>query len=180
MGLEGDAREMLAGTHATVAGVGSVGQRVADHLARLHVGTLDLIDPKPFTANFDTQAIRSRADVGRSKVHRVGRWVKDVSPETTVRTFVGPIEDLPWPALVGTDVIISPFVVHRHPAFGRDADRRIETVCPLVGFRRLGENALGEIQTATERREHRQHRRQQPLDLLVELTGKGIDLVRCV
>jgi len=107
IGLQVDARAVLAGTRLAIAGVGSVGARVAEHAARCRIGEIDLIDPKPFTANFDTQAIRLPSDIGQPKAGVVGRWIKTISPGSTVRVFDGPVQALSWLDLDRYDIVIA-------------------------------------------------------------------------
>ncbi len=107
VGLEGDALERLRGMRVLVAGVGSVGSRLSDDLARCSLAELALVDPKCFSANFRTQATRSRRDVGRAKARRVARWACEVADSTVVRWFDGPVEALPWTALTAYDAIVA-------------------------------------------------------------------------
>lgn len=107
IGLTGDARAILAATRLLVVGTGSVGGRMADHAARCRVGEIGLIDPKPFSANFDTQVTRHPSDIGRPKAARVGRWAKTISPSSTVRVFDGPVQALSWLDLDGYDVVLA-------------------------------------------------------------------------
>ncbi len=107
IGLTGDARAELAKTRLLVAGTGSVGARIADHAARCRVGEIGLIDPKPFSANFDTQVTRGPSDIGRPKAGRVGRWAKTISPSSIVRVFDGPVQALSWLDLDGYDIVIA-------------------------------------------------------------------------
>lgn len=107
IGLRVDARAVLADTKLLVAGVGSVGARIGEHAARCRIGEIGLIDPKPFTANFDTQAIRLPSDIGQPKAALVGRWVKTISPASTVRVFDGPVQALSWLDLDQYDIVIA-------------------------------------------------------------------------
>lgn len=107
IGLQVDARAVLAARRVLLIGVGSVGARVALHLARCRIGELALVDPDRFTPGFDTQAIRGVADVGRDKATTVGSWAKAVSPGTTVRACVGAVESLPWLSMDAYDVVVA-------------------------------------------------------------------------
>jgi len=107
IGLTVDARAVLAGTRVLIVGAGSVGGRMAEHAARCRLGGIDLIDPKAFSANFDTQPIRQPADVGRSKASIVGRWAKTISPGSVVRVFEGPVQALSWLDLDRYDIVLA-------------------------------------------------------------------------
>ena len=107
IGLAVDARAALSALKVLVAGVGSVGARIALQLARCEVGGLGLADPKPFSANFQTQAIRSVSDIGSSKAVTVGEWAKEISPRTTVSVFDGAVQTLPWLAIDDYDIVVA-------------------------------------------------------------------------
>ena len=107
IGLAVDARAVLADTKVLVVGAGSVGGRMAEHAARCRIGGIDLIDPKSFTANFDTQPIRKQSDVGQSKASLVGRWVKTISPGSVVRVSRRPVQALSWLDLDRYDVVLA-------------------------------------------------------------------------
>jgi molybdopterin/thiamine biosynthesis adenylyltransferase len=104
---DADSRAALADTTVLLAGIGSVGGRIAEHCGRCHIGEVALVDGKRFGAGFDTQVIRSAADVGRFKASRVGRWIRDVSPQTTVHALDTPLEALPLWMLDDYDVVIA-------------------------------------------------------------------------
>ncbi|MHC4081513.1 MAG: HesA/MoeB/ThiF family protein [Planctomycetota bacterium] len=102
-----DSRAALADTTVLLEGIGSVGGRIADHCGRCHIGKIALVDGKRFGAGFDTQVIRGPADVGRFKASRVGRWIRDVSPQTTVHALDTPLEALPLWMLDDYDVVMA-------------------------------------------------------------------------
>ena len=104
---DADSRAALADTTVLLAGVGSVGGRIAEHCGRCHIGEVALVDGKRFGAGFDTQVIRSGTDVGTFKASRVGRWIRDVSPQTTVHALDTPLEALPLWMLADYDVVIA-------------------------------------------------------------------------
>lgn len=107
IGLTGDVRARLAEARLLIVGAGSVGARFADHAARCRVGEIGLVDPKAFSANFDTQATRDRSDFGRPKALRVGEWAKTVSPSSVVRVFDGPVQALSWLDLDEYDIVVA-------------------------------------------------------------------------
>ena len=107
IGLRVDARAVLAGTRVLIVGAGSVGGRIAEHAARCRLGGIDLIDPKAFSANFDTQPIRQQSEVGRPKASLVGRWAKIISPGSVVRVFEGPVQALSWLDLDRYDIVLA-------------------------------------------------------------------------
>ncbi len=127
IGLRVDARAVLAGTRVLIVGAGSVGGRIAEHAARCRLGGIDLIDPKSFSANFDTQPIRQQSEVGRPKASLVGRWAKTISPGSVVRVLDRPVQALSWLDLDRYDVVLAstdnlPVEVH------------VGTVCRALGI----------------------------------------------
>ncbi len=107
IGLTVDARDVLADTKVLIVGAGSVGGRIAEHVARCRVGGIDVIDPKPFSANFDTQPIRQQSEVRRPKASVVGEWAKAISPGSVVRVSRGPVQGLSWLDLDRYDVVLA-------------------------------------------------------------------------
>ncbi len=107
IGLTVDARAVLAGTRVLIVGIGSVGGRIAEHAARCRLGGIDLLDPKVFSANFDTQPIRQQSEVGRAKASVVGEWAKTISPGSVVRVYEGPVQGLSWLDLDRYDVVLA-------------------------------------------------------------------------
>lgn len=78
-----------------VVGVGSVGRRIALHLARLGLAVLWLIDGGRYdaAANLVTQEIQA-ADLGQSKVVNTGRACKAISSGTRVFVHEGVVQEL--------------------------------------------------------------------------------------
>ena len=107
IGVNVDPRTVLADTKVPIVGVGSVGGPMAEHAARYRVGGIDLVDPKRFSANFDTQPIRHPSEVGMPKASLVGRWVKTISPKSVVRVFDGNVQALSWLDLDRYDVVLA-------------------------------------------------------------------------
>lgn len=107
LGAPADAQEILRGIKVLAVGAGSVGARAIEHLARLHVGEIAIVDPKRFSAGFDTQDLRGAGEVGGAKAIVVGRRAAAISPETTVRALQAPIAALPWMALDRYDVVVA-------------------------------------------------------------------------
>ncbi len=76
--------QRLAECHALVIGVGAIGRQVAQQLAAVGVGQLDLID-------FDQVAVENLAaqaywpvDLGRAKVHATADLCRSINPEVQV------------------------------------------------------------------------------------------------
>lgn len=104
IGLSVDARAVLGDLKVLMVGLGSVGAPVADHVARLGVREIALVDPGRFKRNLGTQPILPE-DVGRTKASRAAERVKAISPTTRARVFVGSVGQLSWPLLDGFDAI---------------------------------------------------------------------------
>lgn len=78
----------LARSTVAIAGVGGVGGRVAEVLARSGVGTLRLADPDTFSvSNLNRQAASTLSTVGRNKTEVVAELCRSVSPGVEVRTW---------------------------------------------------------------------------------------------
>ena len=104
IGLSVDARAVLGDLKVLMVGLGPVGAPVADHVARLGVREIALVDPGRFKRNLGTQPILPE-DVGRTKASRAAERVKAISPTTRARVFVGSVGQLSWPLLDGFDAI---------------------------------------------------------------------------
>ncbi|MHC4949288.1 MAG: ThiF family adenylyltransferase [Planctomycetota bacterium] len=84
IGGPSDAADRLASTSVLLVGAGSVGARIGEHLGRLGVGEVAVVDPKRFGPGLGTQAIEP-ADVGRPKASTVAARIKRISPRTRAR-----------------------------------------------------------------------------------------------
>ena len=86
---------MFARRRVVIVGVGSVGRRIALHLARLGIKVLWLIDPGRYDdrANLLTQEIVA-SDLGHTKVGSTGKACKEISPTTRVFAYQGNVQDL--------------------------------------------------------------------------------------
>jgi molybdopterin/thiamine biosynthesis adenylyltransferase len=103
----GYARQRLARAVVTVIGLGSIGRPMAEHLARLGVGTLQLIDRgvlKP--QSLLTHASTLPQDIRQSKASSAASLCKQIRPDANVLVFDGAIEDLPPAALLDSDIVL--------------------------------------------------------------------------
>lgn len=106
VGLRAAPVEAMARLRAMVVGAGSVGGEIVQHLARLRVKELWIVEPGRFKgASLLTHGIPPAA-VGRSKARYWGRLCKSISPGTRVRVFDGPVQALPLAALGRVDVAL--------------------------------------------------------------------------
>ena len=84
----GEELATLARSTVSLAGVGGVGGRVAEVLARSGVGSLRLADPDTFSvSNLNRQATSTLTTLGRNKAEVVAEFCRSVSPDITVRTW---------------------------------------------------------------------------------------------
>jgi molybdopterin/thiamine biosynthesis adenylyltransferase len=106
LGQERSASATFAESSAVVVGVGSVGRRIALHLARLGFASLWMIDGGRFdmAANLVTQEIQP-ADLGRSKSVSTGEACKAISPSTRVFIHDGSIQQLDPVQMVDADCV---------------------------------------------------------------------------
>jgi molybdopterin/thiamine biosynthesis adenylyltransferase len=89
-----------------VVGVGSIGMRIALHLARMGIALLVVIDPKRFKPESLLTHEAGPADLGEPKAGVVARRCQEISPATQVFAFVGPVEALEADALAEVDLVI--------------------------------------------------------------------------
>ncbi|MFV2067593.1 MAG: ThiF family adenylyltransferase, partial [Pirellulales bacterium] len=85
IGLRESAGALFARRRVVVVGVGSVGRRIALHLARLGIEVLWLVDPDRYDdrVNLLVQEILA-TDLGHTKAGSTGKACKEISPATRV------------------------------------------------------------------------------------------------
>lgn len=80
--------ELLRRSRVAVFGIGGVGGSVVEALARMGVGTLDLIDDdRVCLTNLNRQVLATRSTVGKYKVDAARDRVRDIDPAITVNTY---------------------------------------------------------------------------------------------
>lgn len=77
-------RELLAGSHVSIAGCGSFGSALADMLVRAGLGRLTLIDPETLAIENVGRHVLTAKHVGRPKVEALAEHLRDVNPELEV------------------------------------------------------------------------------------------------
>ena len=83
-----DAVERLHAARVAVFGIGGVGSFAAEAIARAGVGSIDLIDADRVSpSNINRQLIALRSTVGEYKVDVMASRIRDIRPETVVRTY---------------------------------------------------------------------------------------------
>jgi len=106
IGGPADAAMKLMLLRVMIIGLGSVGGRIATHVARIGVAMLWLVDPKCFKSeSLLTHEIEPR-DVGKSKARTIARRCKAISPATRVFHFDGGVECLPLDAFADADLVV--------------------------------------------------------------------------
>ncbi|MEQ8667822.1 MAG: ThiF family adenylyltransferase [Pirellulales bacterium] len=106
VGLDGSAAASLAAQKVAVVGLGSVGRRIAMHVARLGPKQLWLVDSGSYDhrANLLTQEIVA-ADLGQAKAVSTGRACKSISPATEVLAYEGQFQDLDPVKFAAADIV---------------------------------------------------------------------------
>jgi adenylyltransferase/sulfurtransferase len=102
-----DAPAKLAAAVVSIVGLGSIGRPMAEHLARVGVGTLRLIDRgvlKPQSVL--THAATTPRDIGQPKASNAGRLCKTIRSAMNVHVFDAAIETLPPAALLDSDLVL--------------------------------------------------------------------------
>ncbi len=80
--------ELLRRSRVAVFGIGGVGGSVVEALARMGVGTLDLIDDdRVCLTNLNRQVLATRSTVGKYKVDAARDRIHDIDPAITVNTY---------------------------------------------------------------------------------------------
>lgn len=80
--------QVLRQSRVAVFGVGGVGGSVVEALARMGVGTLDLIDDdRVCLTNLNRQVLATRSTVGKYKVDAARDRIHDIDPTITVNTY---------------------------------------------------------------------------------------------
>jgi molybdopterin/thiamine biosynthesis adenylyltransferase len=106
VGLTVPAGETLGDARAMVIGGGSVGGQIVEHLVRLGIQEIRIVDRGQFKAeSLLTHASVGPEAIGRTKAAWWGRRCKKISPATRVLAFAGPVEALPVEAFEGIDVV---------------------------------------------------------------------------
>lgn len=83
-----DNMELLRNCRVAVFGIGGVGGSAVEALARMGIGTLDLIDnDRVCLTNLNRQIFATRSTIGRYKVDAARERIADLDPEITVNTW---------------------------------------------------------------------------------------------
>ena len=83
-----EAMERLRRARVAVFGIGGVGGYTVEALARSGVGALDLLDDdRVCLTNINRQILATRSTVGRYKVDVAQERIRDIDPDTQVRTY---------------------------------------------------------------------------------------------
>ena len=106
LGMDPNASALLDLLAVIIVGCGSVGHRVALHIARLHPRSMLLIDPSSLKLESVLTHEILPSQVGTSKVDTTARSVRAISPATRVLTFRGRVEEMDIAALASATVAI--------------------------------------------------------------------------
>ena len=106
IGGPADAEKKLAGLKVVLVGLGSVGGRMALHLARFGVALLWLVDPKVFKAESLLTHEIGPEHVGKFKAVVMGERCRAISPGTRVKVFACRVEELPMDAFADADLVV--------------------------------------------------------------------------
>lgn len=125
-----DVPARLRALRVMVIGVGSVGQHLAEHLARLQVGRLLLVDPKRLKPESTLTHASGPAATGRLKVLVAGRRCLEISPQTQVAVFAGRVHELPLDTWQTVDVVL--MATDNHAAEIETGQRCLNHGRPLI------------------------------------------------
>ncbi len=83
-----DCMQILRDSRVAVFGVGGVGGSAVEALARMGVGTLDIIDDdKVCLTNLNRQVLATRSTIGKYKVDAARERIADIDPTIKVNTY---------------------------------------------------------------------------------------------
>jgi len=108
-GLAVDPRAALEGSCLGVIGAGSIGRGVVERAARLHIGTIHVVDPGRFKAESmltHCSLEPGEASRGEPKARSAAELASRISPAIRACYHTGPFEDLGPAALVDADMVV--------------------------------------------------------------------------
>jgi molybdopterin/thiamine biosynthesis adenylyltransferase len=91
---------------AVLVGLGNIGSPLADHLARIGLEQITLIDPGIYEAKDIRGQNIDRTCIGRAKISIVARRLRRIDPDLIVHSIQQRVEDLPL-GLLRADVVLS-------------------------------------------------------------------------
>ena len=144
IGLKQAAPPAFAKQRIVVVGVGSVGRRIAIHLARLGVAVLWLVDPDRYdqSENLLTQEI-GPADLGNAKALSTGKACKQLSPATRVLFYDSRLQALDPVVMAEADAV---FLATDNLMAEVEASRRFRPLgIPLVQASVHGETLVAQV-----------------------------------
>ncbi|GAB3988980.1 hypothetical protein GCM10029978_112790 [Actinoallomurus acanthiterrae] len=97
----------LTERRVVVAGLGSVGSRIAEDLVRCGVGTLTVIDPECVEGPNLARSVYTSADLGVAKPTAMARRLRAIDPAVRVEEHVAALGDLDLAGLLsGADLVV--------------------------------------------------------------------------
>lgn len=85
-------QEQIAASRVLVVGAGGLGSAIIQYLAAAGVGVLGIADPGQVKrSNLQRQTIHRTADIDTLKVDSAARFVEELNPNVTVRTYPQPV-----------------------------------------------------------------------------------------
>lgn len=86
--LSREAMDHLMSCHVMIVGLGGLGGHVANHLVRLGVQHLSLVDSDRYVlSNLNRQLFSTQADIGDYKVNVVCRGLKQINPDLVITSY---------------------------------------------------------------------------------------------
>ncbi len=106
IGMRANMAAVFGGLEVTIVGCGSVGERIAVHLARSGVAGLCLVDPKRVKPESILTHDCVPGVIGQNKAVRTGRLCLTIQPALRVRVCTSAIQDTPLAALAETGIVV--------------------------------------------------------------------------
>ena len=146
IGCSGDVAVSLAAASVAVVGAGSVGLAALLHLARMGVGTLQIVDRGVLKAESTLTHPIPPAASGRLKAEYAGEAVRAIAPDAEVVVHQAAFQDLPVDAIHADVVVMATDNLAVEIAVGQ---RCLNLGIPLVHASVLGSLMVAQLRTFT-------------------------------
>lgn len=108
----------------TIVGIGNIGSNLLDHVARMPLDQLTLIDPGHYEEKDVAGQSIDRSAIGRAKVQCAAERVRRIAPDLAVTTILARVEDVPMGILRG-NIMLSCLDSKISRAYVNQAARRL-------------------------------------------------------
>ena len=143
VGASGDTARILDALAVLIIGAGSIGLAAIEHLARLQIGAIGVVDPADLKDESLLTHPIGRDALGRRKARYAAKRARSISPVSRIGYHAGRAQDLPLSTFARTDVII---LASDNLEAERDVGARAMTLgIPLVQGSVHGESLTAQV-----------------------------------